>query len=163
MADHVYVTPETCKASHDQPGCMVCDGGLGICSICGLVEGSLTTDCPGFEAYADYADYIYAGKIDFRNGQWVNECSPHTPAYYRRKEKQPMDNQNPNLNEQELWDNVETRFSTPEPPFSTLDVSEYPDPFTNEDRQRWDEQEQASMAEEPDESVSQMMRAEIQQ
>jgi len=54
---------------------------------------------------------------------------------------------------------------------STPESDEYPDPFTDEDRQRWHEQEQASMETarleiaiaEEEESVSQMMRAEIQQ
>ena len=60
--------------------CSICDGGLSVCTVCGLIEGSLTTDCPGKPSHALYGDNIYAGKIDFKGGKWVSECSPHTPA-----------------------------------------------------------------------------------
>ena len=59
--------------------CDVCDGGLAICKVCGLVEGCLTTDCPGENVYAEKNETIYNGQIDYRNGQWVNEPSPHSP------------------------------------------------------------------------------------
>lgn len=54
-------------------GCMVCDGGLFICTRCGCLEGSLATECPGYECYTEYGDAIYKGEIDFRNGQWTKE------------------------------------------------------------------------------------------
>ena len=54
--------------------CVVCDGGLTICKVCNLGEGSLTTDCPGEKVDMDKVDLIYAGELDFREGQgWVNE------------------------------------------------------------------------------------------
>lgn len=54
--------------------CMVCDGGLGICVICGGAEASLTTECPGYKIGHDTLDKVMASKIDFRNG-WVG-CEP---------------------------------------------------------------------------------------
>jgi hypothetical protein len=75
---HTWVEHENCK----KPYCEICEGGLSICSICGLIEGSLTTECPGYRCWTEKGDDIYAGKIDFRNGQWVKECSPYSPAFY---------------------------------------------------------------------------------
>lgn len=79
--DHKYITHETCDcykrdSEYYQP-CMVCDGGLAICSVCGLMEGSITTDCPGEECWAERGDDIYTGKLDYREGEgWVNKKNP---------------------------------------------------------------------------------------
>lgn len=48
---------------------MICEGGLGICKVCGLGEGSLTTECPG-ERSGENADDVYAGNIDYVDGHW---------------------------------------------------------------------------------------------
>ncbi len=40
---HIYESHENC----DRNPCMVCDGGLGICVVCGAAEGELTDDCHG--------------------------------------------------------------------------------------------------------------------
>lgn len=61
--------------------CMDCN--LAICEVCGLGEGALTTDCPRARIAQDLTDAIYAGKIDYRAGQWVLEASPHSPAAHR--------------------------------------------------------------------------------
>lgn len=53
-----------------------------ICARCGLGEGCLTTDCPGADRPNEpIADKIYDGKLDYRGGKWVEECSPSSPAY----------------------------------------------------------------------------------
>jgi len=71
----------TCKESH----CNVCDGGLAVCIRCGLVEGSLTTDCPGEPSYVDHSDEVYAGKKDFIEGKgWVQQTSKHSPEHWRK-------------------------------------------------------------------------------
>ena len=77
--DHTYEKHERCDVLH----CVVCDGGLSICTTCGLVEGSLTSECPGVQSYSEKADDVYAGKIDFKSGRWVNEPSDHSPAGWR--------------------------------------------------------------------------------
>lgn len=81
-------TEYKCKTRCQEPGCMFCDGGLFACTVCGLIEGCLTTHCPGYNCYKDMNEDIYNGKIDFRNGAWVNKCSPHSPEYYRTEEYQ---------------------------------------------------------------------------
>lgn len=57
---------------------------LSICKVCGLIEGSLTTECPGVDSYKDHGDAVYKGLEDFRDGRWVpgavSDCSP---AKYR--------------------------------------------------------------------------------
>jgi hypothetical protein len=54
-----------------QEFCQICDGGITACTRCGLAEGALTTECPGENVPYDRANDIYAGKVDFRGGQWV--------------------------------------------------------------------------------------------
>ena len=73
--NHIFETHINCEKSD----CPVCDGGLDICIVCGLVEGSLTTDCPGYSCWAEKNENVYQGKEDFKYGQWVNTCSPHSP------------------------------------------------------------------------------------
>jgi hypothetical protein len=70
-AAHQYVTPADCGCSEDRNDCAVCDGGLAVCRVCGCLEGSLATECPGVEAYGEYGDRIYRGEIDFRDGRWI--------------------------------------------------------------------------------------------
>ena len=78
MRKHVWEVHKEC----DRLYCPICDGGLSVCTVCGLIEGSLTTDCPGYNCWSDKNEDIYAGKIDFINGEWVNKISPHSPKYY---------------------------------------------------------------------------------
>lgn len=65
---HSYETHTNCQ----QRACMVCDGGLAICTVCGCIEGSLATECPGYNCYATHGDRIYAGEIDFVDGEWID-------------------------------------------------------------------------------------------
>ena len=81
---HLYREPKYCTCM-ESSSCLVCVGGLGLCALCGHIEGSLTTDCPGSYTYPNYGDSVYAGEIDFQNGAWVpGACSPHTPAKYHK-------------------------------------------------------------------------------
>jgi hypothetical protein len=56
--------------------CSYCE--LAVCRICGLFEGSLTTDCPGERVKCELSDKIYSEKLDYRvdEGGWVNKLSP---------------------------------------------------------------------------------------
>lgn len=82
MRNHVYFQPCDCNCN-GSCGCPVCDGGLAICRVCGLAEGSLTTDCPGVLVPAQVADLIYDGIMDFRAGQWVYEKNPTNQMWDR--------------------------------------------------------------------------------
>jgi hypothetical protein len=75
MTKHIFETHTNCHRTH----CEVCDGGLSICTVCGLIEGSLTTDCPEKDSWLQYGDAVYAGEVDFRDGKWVSEPSPQSP------------------------------------------------------------------------------------
>ena len=80
MTKHIYEKHENCS----QPGqCMICDGGLALCTVCGCLEGSLSTHCPGYDCYRECGDAIYKGEIDYLDGEWVKQSSPHSPASYR--------------------------------------------------------------------------------
>ena len=73
-----------CPSEETGSSCMFCDGGLFGCSVCSSFEGATTTDCPGEKMTAEQNDEVYAGNLDFKDGKWIAECSPHTPAYYRK-------------------------------------------------------------------------------
>lgn len=75
--EHTEVVHRDC----DKPACPICDGGLFLCSVCGSAEGATTSSCPGQQMTADQIDAVYAGTLDYRNGQWVEGTSPYTPAY----------------------------------------------------------------------------------
>lgn len=51
--------------------CLICDGGLSVCTVCRCAEGSLPTECPGTPVSSDTQDRIMAGTIDFKNGNWT--------------------------------------------------------------------------------------------
>lgn len=62
------------KCTCGSVGCMFCDGGLSACTVCGGLEGTLTTDCCGHRLTTQEEHEIYdLGILDFRNGQWVNK------------------------------------------------------------------------------------------
>lgn len=77
---HQFRTREDCDCCGDI-NCWVCEGGLFICKVCGLMEGSLTTDCPGVSSYPDHAQEVYQGLEDFVDGRWVPRTSPHSPKH----------------------------------------------------------------------------------
>ena len=47
------------------------EDGLAHCKVCGGVEGSLPTDCPGYRMTTSEQDAVYGEKADFINGAWV--------------------------------------------------------------------------------------------
>lgn len=67
MPQHKYVVHKDCKLN----SCIICDGGLALCEVCGLGEGALTTECCGHRVDSDVADDCYIGKQDFINNIWV--------------------------------------------------------------------------------------------
>lgn len=71
-----------CPGEHEDGGwtCMFCAGGLFSCTRCGSFEGGTTTHCPGEQMGANINDAVYAGQVDYREGEWVPVGSPHTPA-----------------------------------------------------------------------------------
>jgi hypothetical protein len=77
-------TTYVCPGNHDHSHCMFCDGGLFACSVCSSFEGATTTECPGRDMTPEERDAVYAGDLDFINGQWANTPSMHTP-YGREK------------------------------------------------------------------------------
>lgn len=78
MGGHVRV--EHC-GNPNCNGCVVCD--CFVCSRCGLLEGALTTECPGVESYREHGDAVYKGEIDYVDGKWVPGVSKHSPAAYK--------------------------------------------------------------------------------
>ncbi len=84
MVEHDYYTSESCDCTKDGY-CNVCDGGLAICRVCGLTEGSLTTECPGYQCWREKNKDVYEGMIDFRNGEWVTQVTVHMKHCYPDK------------------------------------------------------------------------------
>jgi hypothetical protein len=50
--------------------CVVCNGGLSLCKVCGGAESSMPTECPGAKMTPEQAAAVQAGTIDFQGGQW---------------------------------------------------------------------------------------------
>lgn len=50
--------------------CMFCQGGLSACTVCGGLEGALTTQCPGRKLSEEEIDLVYAQQIDFNQHRW---------------------------------------------------------------------------------------------
>jgi hypothetical protein len=63
---------------------MFCDGGLFACEVCGSFEGATTTFCPGRRMTKAEEDGVYAGNLDYRDGQWIDGPSTQTPAIFTR-------------------------------------------------------------------------------
>jgi len=51
--------------------CPYCEGGLGLCIICGGLEGSLTSDCCGHNLDECVLEAIYKGGLNFKNNEWT--------------------------------------------------------------------------------------------
>jgi hypothetical protein len=73
-----YVCPGT-NAACDNGTCVFCKYELTACTRCyGLSEGgSMTTDCCGEPLTADQSNNVEDGKLDYRDGVWINEPSPY--------------------------------------------------------------------------------------
>lgn len=46
--------------------CMICDGGLSLCMVCGGAEASMPTDCPGSRMGDLTARGVESGALDYR-------------------------------------------------------------------------------------------------
>jgi hypothetical protein len=51
--------------------CPICDGGLAVCTVCKAAEGELTAECPGEPVPYERREQVYAGILNFKNGQWI--------------------------------------------------------------------------------------------
>lgn len=82
---HEWVTHENCET----PYCFICEGGLALCKHCGGLEGALPTECPGVSMTQAQIDAVYAGKLDYRNGQWMEGVSNFCPVIAHTEEPTP--------------------------------------------------------------------------
>ena len=61
------VTPHrwaVCHREHEVfHACMLCDGGLASCEVCGGFEGSLLTSCPGERLTEEALEAVYKGNV----------------------------------------------------------------------------------------------------
>jgi hypothetical protein len=72
--EHKWHNPCTRDDDAHNAGCMWCDGGLEVCSVCGAFEGATPDDCPNVRLQPDETDAIYKGLRNFRDGKWHDEC-----------------------------------------------------------------------------------------
>lgn len=68
---HSFWKLEECNCGSDC--CAICVGGLSICKNCGGVEGSLPSECPVQRMTSEQEDAVYDGRLDYCNGEWVQE------------------------------------------------------------------------------------------
>lgn len=50
--------------------CPYCEGEIMACATCKAIEGSLTTDCPGYLVEEEYQQLVYKSTLDFKDGVW---------------------------------------------------------------------------------------------
>lgn len=82
--EHQFIEHKECTDAY----CSICLGGLHVCEVCGLIEASLTSDCPGEKAFGveykdgvTYDEAVYAGDLDYREGEgWVEKVSKYAPS-----------------------------------------------------------------------------------
>jgi len=60
-----------CKQPCTKSYCMFCDGGIGYCTVCKGFEGTLTSECCGFELNKYLQDAVYKGGLDYKDGKWL--------------------------------------------------------------------------------------------
>jgi hypothetical protein len=63
---HEYVKHDKCEIDN----CLICDGGLLVCTVCKGAESSLTTECCG-KPLTDKDQYCVSNGDDYENGKWV--------------------------------------------------------------------------------------------
>lgn len=80
---HSYKTSQDCGCNGWSGSCPICDGGLANCKVCNGAEGALTTHCCGRHLTTEEVDKVYRGDLDFKDNQWVESTSPHSPAAYK--------------------------------------------------------------------------------
>jgi len=59
------------RLQHDYESTRASAGGLAWCKVCGGAEGSLPTHCPGEHMERRVEDRVYAGVLDFVDGEWI--------------------------------------------------------------------------------------------
>jgi hypothetical protein len=70
--EHIYYV---CPGDHkDSYNCHFCDGDLSACATCNAFEGAWPDDCPGTRMDPDQSDDVYAGRKNYRDGEWRDEC-----------------------------------------------------------------------------------------
>ena len=61
------------KCNCNKYNCVICEGNLSICAVCGAAEGELTTECPGVKMTPDQKKGAYTGNLDYYNGEWTRK------------------------------------------------------------------------------------------
>jgi hypothetical protein len=64
---HIYEIHENCEIHN----CIICDGGLKICTVCNGAEATLPAECPGTKMTEEQQNKIQAGEIDYLSDRWV--------------------------------------------------------------------------------------------
>lgn len=57
----------------NEEDCIVCNSNFAWCIVCGLTEGELTAECPGYKVSYEDRERCYGDEIDFVNGAWANK------------------------------------------------------------------------------------------
>ena len=56
--------------------------GVYACKVCGGFEGTLTTCCPRTRINSEQSAAIYAGTLNFRDGEWRKEPSMGVASHW---------------------------------------------------------------------------------
>lgn len=67
---HIYEKHDDCGPDDI---CLICDGGLCVCIICGGAEVELTIDCCGRRMSIEEKDDVSCGLLNFKDGKWIRK------------------------------------------------------------------------------------------
>ncbi len=71
MSYRSYLTGKHMWHTCGNERCIICDGGLSVCIVCGGAEGTLTTECCGKRITSEEEDAIYkAETLDYKDKKW---------------------------------------------------------------------------------------------
>jgi hypothetical protein len=74
---HTYLVHAPGQCPEDRH-CSICDGGLSLCTVCHGAEGTLPAECPGVKMTDEQQRAVYAGEINFTNGEWTRQFRAKT-------------------------------------------------------------------------------------
>jgi excinuclease UvrABC ATPase subunit len=61
--EHIWHKCKKPCFNQDRGNCQFCDGGLGLCTVCGAFEGQLLSSCPGYMLNEETLDACYQGNV----------------------------------------------------------------------------------------------------
>lgn len=80
MASHILHRCSRDGCFNEDHGCHICRGGLALCTVCGGAEAAMPKECPGRRMTGTELEYVQAGMLDFKGGEWKGAAHGQNPC-----------------------------------------------------------------------------------